>query len=132
MKRFQRLYVTYLIKNPVPFYAFLGIFITVFLVMSLAIHVDVVKSFPAVIDGARVLVQSTEKIPISSDVIYIYTNRNEHTFKVRAENISYNGNMHVLQLVDSKSVYLSGDVTVDLITGSQTLLKRIFVKAGTK
>jgi hypothetical protein len=128
MKRFQRLYVKYLIKNPTLYYAFLGFFVAVFLGLSLTIRLDIVKSYPATARGSVITVETAENIGLHGNKVYYYTSRNEKINLATIVKSDYADGR--LNLFISETDRLSGEVTVDLIIGRQTLLERIFVKAG--
>ncbi|GHV12991.1 hypothetical protein FACS1894219_07000 [Clostridia bacterium] len=128
MTKFQQWYVKYLVKNPALFYAFLGVFIAVFLIMSLNLKLDVISSYPAEIEGNSVGIQGDNPPPLSSDRLYFYTDRNERIYKANVKSSAVQDGQLLIKLDESGGI--SGEVTVDFIVGTQTLLERIFVKAG--
>jgi len=128
MKNFQRLYVKYLIKNPALFYGFIALFLAVFIGMSLTIKLDVVKSYPAKLTGNMIIVEKSDVTSTSYDCIYYYTNRNEKIYKAKVAGSFFDGGSLIINLIKNEETV--GDITIDLIVGKQTLLERIFVKAG--
>jgi hypothetical protein len=127
MKKFQRFYVKFLIKNPLIFYTFLGVVVLVFVWMSLTTRVNVMHSFPANIQGNTMVIQEIESETLSSETLYYYTNRNEKIYQTRVSGLTETETGLVIEMSEAN---LSGDVTADLVVGSETLLERIFVKAG--
>jgi hypothetical protein len=130
MKKFQQLYVKYLIKNPALFYGFIGLFLIIFLVLSLSIKLDVVKSYPASIAGNVISVESANAEAISGNKVYYYTNRNEKIYKSEANDISADDGEIKIVITGNEQGEISGEINIDLVVGKQALLERIFVKAG--
>jgi hypothetical protein len=130
MKKFQQLYVKYLIKNPALFYGFIGLFLIIFLVLSLSIKLDVVKSYPASITGNVISVESANAETILGNKVYYYANRNEKIYKSEANDVSADGGEIIIVITGNEQGEISGEINVDLVVGKQPLLERIFVKAG--
>lgn len=130
MSKFQQLYVKYLIKNPVLFYGFMALFLAVFLGLSLFIKLDVVKSYSASINGNIVSVEGANTELILENKVYYYTNRNEKIYKSEAIDVSYSGGNLSIVITGNEQGEVSGGISVDVIVGKQTLLERIFLKAG--
>lgn len=126
MKKFSRLYVKYIVKTPVIFYLFLIIGIVLFLYFSLGLKLDVVQSVKANIEDNRFIVVG--EYETQSDMIYLYNDRNEKIYKLKIQQIERIDGQTIF--VINNSVGLSGDIQADIVTGSQTLFERIFIKAG--
>ncbi|MDD4297167.1 MAG: hypothetical protein PHC69_09445 [Ruminiclostridium sp.] len=130
MKHFQRLYVKSLIKNPALFYVFLGVFVAVFLSSSLSLKLDIVRSYPSEASGCLITIFTDDNVKINDTRVYLYKNRNERIYKTEIDSYENSEGKTILKLVKNVDSDISGDVTVDIIIGQQSLLKRIFVKAG--
>ena len=130
VKKFQQLYVKYLIKNPALFYGFIALFLAVFFGLSLTIKLDVVKTYPASINGSIVSVEGANAESILGNKVYYYTNRNERIYKSEATNVIDDGGYLSIAIKGNEQGEVSGAISVDLVVGKQTLLERIFVKAG--
>jgi hypothetical protein len=126
MKNFSRLYVKYVIKTPAIFYLFLLIGSVLFLYLSIGIKLDVVQSMKAYIEDNGVIVE--EMYELESNTIYLYNDRDDKIYKSTVEQIKH-VNGHTVFVISS-SIGLSGEIQVDIVTGSQTLFERIFIKAG--
>lgn len=128
MKKFSRFYVKYLIKSSVIFYVFLAIGVALFLYLSLHIKLDVITTYDAQILENNVIINCD--CESSSDVLYLYNDRNEDIYKLQIESITCNKDKTIFTINDS--INLVGDVKAEVVTGKQTLLHKIFVKAGKK
>jgi len=125
MKKSQA-YVKFMIKNSFLYYTFLGLFVAVFILMALWIKIDIVETHSAYISGNHLTVNS-ESIAFDKNKVYIYKNKNE---KVYQANIEESVTSQECILNTNFSGVLEGPVTIDVVTGQQTLLECIFVKAG--
>lgn len=126
MSNFSRLYVKYLIKTPVIFFLFLFTGVALFLYLTLHVNLDVTESYEAFIVEDIVTIPGEHEV--DSDTIYLYNDRNEVVYQTEIENaIIQDGNT----VIDVENSYdLSGEIYVDIVVGEETLLERIFVKAG--
>ncbi|MDR1262862.1 MAG: hypothetical protein LBK46_05165 [Oscillospiraceae bacterium] len=129
MTKFEMLYVKYLVKKPWLYYGFIAVFVTVFVAMSLFIKLDVVKSYPAVIDN-DVITITADASSMAPTRIFYYANRNDAVYSSEVTHVDY-GDYQVFVTISSNSDgKIRGAVTVDIVAGKQTLLERIFLKAG--
>ena len=126
MGKFSRLYVKYIIKTPVVFNLFLLTGVLLFLYFSLNLKLDVIQNTDADIENNRVTVEG--KYTAQSDMLYLYNDRNEKVYKYRIEQIDYEKNQTVFVVNNSDG--LSGKIQAEIVIGSQTLLERIFIRAG--
>jgi hypothetical protein len=126
---FERWYIKYLVKSPILYYSFLILFVGIFLFSSISLQLDIRKSFPASIDGNKITVITASEITSLDDKIYIYRNRNE---KILSESVTktefINGVMNFY--ISEKQADISGEVTIEVTIDKQSLLKKIFAKAG--
>ena len=124
--RFTRLYVRYIIKTPVVFYAFLAAGIALFLYLSLGLRLNTMRSVSVWVAENQVIYDGD--CASRSDFLYLYNNRKEKIYKLRiVETVNACGQT-VLTVENPEK--LSGEMQADIVTGSQTLLERIFIKAG--
>jgi hypothetical protein len=130
MRKLEALYVKYLIKTPALFYAFLFVFIGVFLMMSASLKLDVVETYDAVIEGDVITIHSDQVTAPIDGRVYFYTDRNERVYQSVVERFEASDGAAVISLDGGGAADLSGGVTVGLIVGEQSLLARIFVRAG--
>ena len=127
MKNFAALYHKYIIKNPVLFYSFLIVFIGLFLYMSLTLKLDVVQTMHTNISDDN-YISLDNKYSIISDTVFLYNDRNEKIHKLKIEHIEIRDNKTLIFLNNSNDLY--GEINIEIITGKQTLLEKIFIKAG--
>jgi len=97
-----------------------------FLYFSLNLRLDVVKSVEANIKNNRIIIDGEHKT--YSDIIYIYSNRNEKIYRIKTEQIQYSYGKTIFFIDNISGFY--GDIQADIVIGSQTLFERIFVRAG--
>lgn len=126
MKCCSRWYVKYIIKNQTVFYTFLVAGILLFLYLSLGLKLDVRQSVTAQVQGNQIIVSEHYETP--SDVIYLYRNRGEKIHKLQINQIEYADRKTIFVIENSDD--LSGDFQADVVTGSSSLLQRIFINAG--
>lgn len=132
---FSRFYLKYIIKNSSFFYIFVFIGVSLFIYMSYSLRLNSLKSFPAIYENGRVTIEAdlTEAIKQGVEKLYIYTDRNDMVFTVKIEGTSVNCGVTKF-FIENKdipdSLSLSKSLTAEVVTGSESLLKRIFVKAG--
>ena len=118
------------VKSSILFYVFLFCFITFFLYLTSSLKLDVRKTFNGVIDDGVLIIQSTKKISKIDDAIYIYKNKNHKVIKATIIDESFqNGCMHYCINMNELEE-TTGGISVDIIVGKQTLLEKIFIKAG--
>ena len=124
--KFSKFYVKHIIKKPFVFYGFLGFGIGLFLYLSLTVKLDVVQSVPAEVSGHQITLKGEHDL--TTGVMYLYYDRNDRVYKLQAVRCTYEDGNTVCTVEDNQG--LSGKMDADLVLGSETLLKRIFVKAG--
>lgn len=119
-------YVKYVIKTPFVFYSFLFIGVVLFFALSMSVHLDIVQSTKAEIIEQKVVLDG--EYELASDKLYLYNDKNDHIYKL--EIISWEKEDGNTVCAVQNNMQLSGWMNADIITGSQTLLKRIFLRAG--
>lgn len=131
MTRFQRFYVKHLIKSPVFFYSFLLFFVALFLVMSLTLQLNEYGVYDAIIEGDKISVEAADTSVINSHVYY-YVYRSEHVYSAKISEVEYRDGKTILTVSSGESEALPniGAVTVELVSGTRSLLERIFMDAG--
>lgn len=131
--KFKMLYVKYAIKTPLIFYLFIFGGVCLFIYLTLTVRLDVLKSFPAKCESNSVIVYS-DISEIECQKLYLYRNRNAKVVVVRVENMTIVDDGVTIFTVLAQDIPLlsevSGDITAEVATYSESLLKRIFVKAG--
>lgn len=126
MKSFSKLYVKYIIKTPVIFYLFLMMGIVLFLYFSISLKLDIIQSVKANVENNKLTVAG--EYETQSDIIYLYSERNEEIHKLKIAKIEHINGKTIFFI--NNSVGLSGEIHADIVTGSQTLFSKIFIKAG--
>lgn len=128
MSKYGRIYMKYVIKSPFLFYAFWFGGILLFLVMTLNTKIAVVKTFEVqAINDTVVLDSIQEEV---GEIVYLYTDRNEQVYKAAVyakEEIEGNT---VLILRARQPDMPEGGMKADIVIGEESLLRRIFLKAG--
>lgn len=122
--------IKFFVKSPILFYLFMLCFITLFFYLSSSLQLDIRKTFSGVIDDGVLIIQSTEKICKTDDTIYIYKNKNQKVIKANIIDESFQNGSMFYSVDVSESKKLTGVISVDIIVGKQTLLEKIFIKAG--
>ena len=87
MRRKPDIYTKYVIKSIVPFIIFLIIGVTLFLVLSLTIEIETVKTYKGYYDENKVIIN--ERIEYELDSVYVYKSRSEKLYKLDVAEKSY-------------------------------------------
>ncbi len=124
--KFARWYVKYIIKTPLVFYLFLSGGIALFLILSLRLKMDIMKTVEANVSGRKVVLEG--EYDLLSNELYLYCNRNDEVFRFQIESWESAEGSTICTAADEIS--LSGNMNADIVIGSQTLLERIFVGTG--
>ena len=121
--RFAAWYVKYIIKSPLVFYTFLSAGVVLFIALSLGVRLDIAESTQAEVQGQQVVLDG--EYELASDTIYLYRDRNEQVYKLKVATWKKGGS--TVSIVEYNSGLL-GRMNADVVTGSQTLLERIFMR----
>lgn len=128
-RKFEQWQIKYFVKSPLIYYAFLLVFVAVFLFASLSVSLDVRNSFSAALNGNKILIASNTQIKPLDGKLYLYRNRNK---KITAEIVTSSSfaNHKMVFTINKVPKELSGKITVEITTKKQPLLSRIFTKVG--
>lgn len=121
-RSFSQLYVKYIIKTPILFYAFLSFGILIFLYFCLTLKLDNVESAEAEIKNNYVIIDG--EYTVCSNVIYLYYDRNEVIYKYFIGSQDNSDEQTIIEVNNNNN--LSGKINVDIVVGKQTLFERIF------
>jgi hypothetical protein len=133
LKSLSSYYVKYIIKTPLVFSLFLLFFICLFLVMTSSIQLDVVQPFEAMMDGSILKLPLGSPVIMHKDILYFYFDRNERVYKglIKGIEIGDDGIYMDISADDFPGAGEAGrKAHVDIIVGEQSLLKRMFLRAG--
>lgn len=128
--KFERIYLKYVVKSPLLFYTYLGVFIGIFVIAALKLQLEERQAYEAEIYGDKIEIPCGSALNLWDDKIYLYLDRNQKVLRLDVEESEYrDGVMYILLSQDREDV--AGRVTVEIISGKSTLLQKIFMKAGT-
>lgn len=122
---FGKWYLKYIVKAPVLYCAYLGLFLTVLLAMTVNFQLDVRQTFEAEINGNEIVVRNETPIEIRDNKVYVYTDKNQEVMLFYVKSTEYSEGVLRLFLQENPDG-ISGKVTVEMISDSKTLLRRIF------
>jgi hypothetical protein len=126
-------YVHMMTSSPLPFLGFLAVGIGALVILCSSIELDVIHTFPAILDGeGPCLVVETDR-EISAGKVFAYANRNELVLEVRITEALNVGGKWLLGISDGSAAEigaLKGSLSLDIPSGKENLLYRIFVKGG--
>ncbi len=126
----ERIYLKYMVKSPLLFYGYLGVFIGIFMIAALKLQLEERQAYEAEICGDKIEISCDSALNLWDDKIYLYVDRNQKVLRLDVEESEYrDGVMYILLSQSREDV--SGRVTVEIISGKGTLLQKIFMKAGT-
>lgn len=118
----------YVIKSPFLFYAFWIGGIILFLAMTLNTKIAVTKTFEVqVINDTVVLDRIQGEV---GEIVYLYTDRNERVYKVAVHEKKDSEGKTVLVLKNGQPDVPEGRMKADIVVGEDSLLRRVFLKAG--
>jgi hypothetical protein len=129
MKRLEMLYLKYIVKSAALFYAFLLLFVGILLFAALTVKLDVLASFPASLEGDAVIIRGVDRFALHGDQIYYYNKRNDEVQRAEITQVAFGDEQTDIYLHRNEEE-LSGEITFEVVVGEQTLLARIFGKAG--
>ena len=121
-KRWQYLFVKYIIKSPILYYGYLIFFLIFIIFVANYIKLDVRETLPGVILDKRI------KSPID-DEIFIYKDKSQSVWKEKVLNVNTKNGQTYLTM-QNKANKLSGNVTVEFVTEKRTLIHILFIKVG--
>jgi len=126
-------YVHFMTSSPFPFLCFIVFGIAILIVMATSIELNIIESYPISLetDGYSITVATNRDIPTGS--AFAYTNRNEAMIRITIIGITdNNGNKHLgLSEADYTAlVALKGSLSLEVPSGKESLLHRVFAKGG--
>lgn len=129
-QRFERWYMKYIVKSPWVFYTYLSVFFCVFFIVSSRLELEERRAYEGEIDGNEVEIACGAEVELFDDRLYLYVDKNQEVFSFDVRDAEYgDGAMHIL--LDGEQSEVSGKITVEIVSGKNTLFQRIFGKAGT-
>lgn len=144
MNKFRNRYVKYLIKKQGLFYGFLAVGIALFFILSMQVKLSITKTYECEIVGSHIRVE--DDINLMGKKVYLYQDRDNKifpclvvdsyqedgsTYFIMNENLIYDvENTEALPLEDTVLLEKYMVTYVDVPIGKESLLKRIFYKAG--
>lgn len=129
-RRFGQLYIRYVVKSSWLFYAYLGVFTGIFLFAATKLQLEERKAYEGEIQGCSIRIRSDSEPELLGDRIYLYTDKNQEVQPFSVRQTQYrDGVMHIVLYEEQNHV--QGKVTVETVSGKNTLFKKIFAKAGT-
>lgn len=130
MKKYETLYVKYLVKNHILFAIFVSLFIIVFLVGALSIKLELTKSCTGKVYDNRLYIDSSNLDFSDVKKIYLYKNRNENVYHYYSQQVETEKEGVYITLSSLVEQEIEGAINIEIVLGEQTLLERIFLKAG--
>ena len=131
-KPLSRLYIKYIIKSKIVFYAFLAAGIVGFLVMILSIKLDIVTKYEAYFDSNKIVIN--EELD-NIDSLYAYRSLNEKVYLFDVREIEYVDDYTILYIDNEDETIknnLLGIVKLEIVTGKTNLFELIYIRAGKK
>lgn len=129
-RKFEQVYIEYGVKSSLLFYTYLGVFVGIFIIAASKIRLEEHQAYMAEINGNKIEIPCSSVLNLLDDRIYFYLDRNLEVLRLNVEDSEYRDG--VMYIVLSKNVNdTTGNVTVEIISGKSTLLRKIFMKAGT-
>ena len=127
-KYFYRFYVKHILKSGVLFFAFLALGLLTFILISLHIKIDITESYSAHFSDNKIIVG--ENIYGDIEHLYLYKVRNEKVFHCGVSEKTHFENSTIFYIDENSIGNMSGNVKIDIVTGSESLLKYMFKSIG--
>lgn len=124
MRKNSNLYVKYIIKSPVFFALFILVGVILFLYLSLSLKINIADNVDTNVINNQVIIDG--EYNLKSSIIYLYNNKNEKVYLFDIEDILINNGKTIIVIDNINN--LSGEFQADIITGSQSLFERIFLR----
>lgn len=129
-RRFEQVYIKYGVKSSLLFYTYLGVFVGIFFITALKIRLEEHQAYTAEINGNKIEIPCSSSLNLLDDRIYLYTDRNSEVLRLNVKSTEYRDGIMYIVLSENRDD-ITGNVTVEIISGKSTLLRKIFMKAGT-
>ena len=127
-KRWQYLFVKYIIKSPILYYGYLIFFLIFIIFVANYIKLDVRETLPGVLMDNQIILDKRIKSPID-DEIFIYKDKKPECMERESFECKYKNGQTYLTM-QNKANKLSGNVTVEFVTEKRTLIHILFIKVG--
>lgn len=128
-QKITKLYLKYIVKSSKLFAVYVGIFIAVFLIMTMGLKLEIRTSYDAEMNGQEIKVLSEEKIKLTDKQVYVYIDRNQEVFPMEVSHTDYkNGAMYFYLNNNQNKIF--GSATLEITTQKRSLFESIFTKAG--
>lgn len=129
-RKLEQAYLKYAVKSSLLFYTYLGVFVGIFIIAALKLPLEERQAYPAEINGNSIEIPCSSAINLLDNRIYLYEDRRQEILRLEVEDTEYrDGVMYIM--LSQKQEDITGNVTVEIISGKSTLLRKIFMKAGT-
>lgn len=134
-KTIAKLYVKYIIKNPVIYFCYIAFGIIILLWLSQSIKITYIEKFQAnIIQSDNYYIVQTNALENHNDIEYLYVYLDENTSTQKINNIVIKNNeIHVYDVEVFEYLNLLSnhkEVTIEIPIGKISLLKKIFFKGG--
>ena len=133
MNSFNKFYIKYILKSGVIFYIFIVIGIVSFTIVTTSFKLELITTYEGNFSNNRIVIN--ENIDDSFNSLYIYKSRNDKVYSFKIIENVYTDGMVILYINNENEEInnlLTGMVKIDIVTGEQSLLKMIFLRAGRK
>ena len=126
-------YVHFITASPFPFLCFIVFGLAILIVMASSIELNIIDTYPASLEngGNGITVTTEHDIPVCS--AFAYTNRNEAMIHIAITGITTKDGKKYLRLSEADTaalVALKGSLSLDVPSGKESLLHRVFAKGG--
>ncbi|MDE7282553.1 MAG: hypothetical protein K2N85_03060 [Lachnospiraceae bacterium] len=129
-RKFKQVYIKYGVKSSLLFYTYLGVFVGIFFIAASKIWLEEHEAYTAEINGNKIEIPCSSALNLLDDRIYLYSDRNSEVLRLNVESTEYTDGVMYIVLYENIDD-ITGNVTVEIISGKSTLLRKIFMKAGT-
>lgn len=129
MNDLGRFYVDRIINNHALYYITMALGAFLFIFMLLSVELDNTQSAEVFVDEQGLYVVNAPEI--TSDTVYIYEDRNDAVYRAVLSETAKDGDRTYLTF--EKGGFpdtLSNGISIEFVTGHESLLYRIFVRAG--
>lgn len=122
-------YTRIMVKSSKLFYTYIVFFITIFMVITTSVKVEVRTKYESEIYGNEICTRSEKEIRCLNDQIYVYKDKNQKVFSLELKSANYRDGMMCFG-VKNNSENISGRVIMEVITQKRSLLQTIIMSTG--
>lgn len=128
-RKFEQAYIKYGVKSSLLFYSYLGVFVGIFVIAAWKLPLEERQAYQAEINGNNIEIPCDSALNLLDNRIYLYEDRRQEVLRLDVEDTEYrDGVMYIILSQEREDI--TGNVTVEIISGKSTLLRKIFMKAG--